>query len=363
MLESFVRNSRVRDVNPTTKRLVERCLAGEWCVSLKQTTTRKDSAEDDRDSESSWGGTDTGVGAAGIGPAINRINGTRSHLGVASSTSVNVSSSISNNAISSSSQAMHGNSKPRTLKTSRSMEFKKERKNSVPGGSGSGGESLSSDILPQLPRSPRSPLFESVRRGSNASNISHNSAISLYGVASAAVSGQNQITQLVNTTSPTTAAFSHSPPSSTQQPLSVDETVPRSIPPRRQSTANSAHVEGAFADRAERHPRAFTQDYCDRPRGALGLGESLNSTLVLSSLSISPSSSSHMLSQPPQQQQQTRRSAPPPPVQTKRRKPPAIPVGRSPPGNGNGMGGVTFTAIKSSNRGVGTGSVSSPLGR
>ncbi|KAG5728408.1 hypothetical protein E4T56_gene18959 [Termitomyces sp. T112] len=33
-LESLVANSKVRDVNPTTKRLVERCLGGDWCVNL-----------------------------------------------------------------------------------------------------------------------------------------------------------------------------------------------------------------------------------------------------------------------------------------------------------------------------------------
>ncbi|KAG6898079.1 hypothetical protein C0992_005999 [Termitomyces sp. T32_za158] len=33
-LESLVADSKVRDVNPTTKRLVERCLTGDWCVNL-----------------------------------------------------------------------------------------------------------------------------------------------------------------------------------------------------------------------------------------------------------------------------------------------------------------------------------------
>ncbi|PPR03362.1 hypothetical protein CVT24_012487 [Panaeolus cyanescens] len=39
-LESFIRNSSIRDVNPETKRLVERCLGGDWCVQLME--TRKD---------------------------------------------------------------------------------------------------------------------------------------------------------------------------------------------------------------------------------------------------------------------------------------------------------------------------------
>ncbi|KAF8056906.1 hypothetical protein FPV67DRAFT_631365 [Lyophyllum atratum] len=37
-LESLVANARVRDVNPTTKRLVERCLSGAWCVNLIKAT-------------------------------------------------------------------------------------------------------------------------------------------------------------------------------------------------------------------------------------------------------------------------------------------------------------------------------------
>ncbi|KAG6917370.1 hypothetical protein DXG01_002835 [Tephrocybe rancida] len=52
-LESLVANARVRDVNPTTKRLVERCLNGDWCVNLlkakgeasdKQTISEPDAA-------------------------------------------------------------------------------------------------------------------------------------------------------------------------------------------------------------------------------------------------------------------------------------------------------------------------------
>ncbi|KAG5634376.1 hypothetical protein H0H81_002180 [Sphagnurus paluster] len=34
-LEGLVSNAQVRDVSPTTKRLVERCLGGDWCVNLK----------------------------------------------------------------------------------------------------------------------------------------------------------------------------------------------------------------------------------------------------------------------------------------------------------------------------------------
>ena len=35
-LESLRGNSRIRDVSPTTRRLVERCLGGDWCVQFKK---------------------------------------------------------------------------------------------------------------------------------------------------------------------------------------------------------------------------------------------------------------------------------------------------------------------------------------
>lgn len=39
LLESLISNTSIREVNPTTKRLVERCLSGEWCVLLKGSNT------------------------------------------------------------------------------------------------------------------------------------------------------------------------------------------------------------------------------------------------------------------------------------------------------------------------------------
>ncbi|KAF8351957.1 hypothetical protein F5887DRAFT_836240, partial [Amanita rubescens] len=35
-LESLLGNSRIRDVNPTTKRLVDRCLSGDWCLQFRK---------------------------------------------------------------------------------------------------------------------------------------------------------------------------------------------------------------------------------------------------------------------------------------------------------------------------------------
>lgn len=35
-LESLMENSQIRDIDPTTKRLVERCLSGDWCVQYRK---------------------------------------------------------------------------------------------------------------------------------------------------------------------------------------------------------------------------------------------------------------------------------------------------------------------------------------
>ncbi len=43
MLESMVGNTKIRDVSPTTSRLVERCLSGKWCVQLME--LRKNSVQ------------------------------------------------------------------------------------------------------------------------------------------------------------------------------------------------------------------------------------------------------------------------------------------------------------------------------
>lgn len=44
-LESLTQNGNIRDINPTTKRLVERCLSGEWCVHLRKSSFDKDALD------------------------------------------------------------------------------------------------------------------------------------------------------------------------------------------------------------------------------------------------------------------------------------------------------------------------------
>ncbi|KAI0634529.1 hypothetical protein C8Q77DRAFT_1194633 [Trametes polyzona] len=40
-LESLIENESIRDIDPTTKRLVERCLSGDWCVQFRKSAASK----------------------------------------------------------------------------------------------------------------------------------------------------------------------------------------------------------------------------------------------------------------------------------------------------------------------------------
>jgi hypothetical protein len=52
-LESLVGKSKIRDVNPTTKRLVERCLTGDWCVQLRARRDAENASQGSDNSETS----------------------------------------------------------------------------------------------------------------------------------------------------------------------------------------------------------------------------------------------------------------------------------------------------------------------
>lgn len=215
-------NSGIRDINPTTKRLVERCLSGEWCVQLRK-------AHPEAASPSLRMGTSSSDSSAGASQ-------TRSQLGIAS---VHAATHLE---------------KTKTLKSSKSFEYIK-------------------NASPQQ-KPLRSPI-DSVLRPNNVSTLSLN------GVATT--------------------------------------TGPSLVPtPKRKGTANSAHVDGLFADRR----------YVPSPLVSPAKSEHAYDTRLSPTPASSPTS-------PPHQQ---RRSAPPPP---KRRKPPAIPVGHT-------NSGGTISAIKSS---------------
>ncbi|KAF8878082.1 hypothetical protein BD779DRAFT_1613089 [Infundibulicybe gibba] len=122
-LESLTNHSRIRDVSPTTKRLVDRCLSGDWCVQLlknaEKTPPKKVGSESEAGSDSSAGKT-------------------QSHLGFTTPASQQLERSASG--------------KYRALKSSKSVEH------------------LTTHSEPHRP--PVRPPIESARRPSNASTIS-----------------------------------------------------------------------------------------------------------------------------------------------------------------------------------------------
>ncbi|EEB98992.1 hypothetical protein MPER_01401, partial [Moniliophthora perniciosa FA553] len=132
-----------RDVNPTTKRLVERCLGGEWCVQLKRINAAND---DDVSSESSQA---------------------RSHLGLPSSADLD-------------------SKKSKGLKFSKSMEFQKHKNGTAH--SSSAASAHTTTTFAQQQAAPRRP--------SNSSVYSNSSALSLPGVANATVTGVKAPTPL-----------------------------------------------------------------------------------------------------------------------------------------------------------------------
>jgi len=133
-LESLMQNGDIRDISPTTKRLVGRCLAGEWCVQFKANSQNQNERGQSPSTES--------VASAAQAQANLEIT-----LGPSMSSSAQLERSGSV-------------SKGKTLKLSKSMEFVK-------------GSTHQHSRPP-----PRSPT-EGLRRPSNAS------AFSLAGVASA----------------------------------------------------------------------------------------------------------------------------------------------------------------------------------
>ncbi|KAH7912871.1 hypothetical protein BJ138DRAFT_1082828 [Hygrophoropsis aurantiaca] len=134
-LESLVQNASIRDINPTTKRLVERCLSGEWCVQLRKTAHDKESLKSQGDFR----------------------HASPSHEIVASTSQDVIGAKPSLPFIDSSTAT-----KPRSLKPSRSVENIKS---------------------PVSPRSPPRSAIEGLRRPST------DSATSLGGVASAVPPG------------------------------------------------------------------------------------------------------------------------------------------------------------------------------
>ncbi|KAJ7443921.1 hypothetical protein B0H11DRAFT_2090214 [Mycena galericulata] len=144
-LESLTGNTGMRDISPTTRRLVERCLSGDWCVQLRKTHIPHRVADPTSDDDTRRGSSSSEASARA-----------HTHLNMPS---MSASAQLERSA----------SGKGRTLKSSKSVEFLK-------------GYSASQ---PQQRTATRSAL-DTGRRPSNASSINL--------VASATAPGSNNLT-------------------------------------------------------------------------------------------------------------------------------------------------------------------------
>ncbi|KAI0686446.1 hypothetical protein BC835DRAFT_1379547 [Cytidiella melzeri] len=97
-LESLTKHAEIRDVDPTTKRLVDRCLAGEWCVQYRSINVHRAMSLDSE----------------------YRVDSPGLHSVASDSSSIHASSS---HALSTTTMPMGSSGRSRTLKNSRSQEL------------------------------------------------------------------------------------------------------------------------------------------------------------------------------------------------------------------------------------------------
>ncbi|KAF8201029.1 hypothetical protein K438DRAFT_1821245 [Mycena galopus ATCC 62051] len=135
-LESLTRNSGIRDISPTTRRLVDRCLSGDWCVQLRKTASNDTAHAADTTSDDDARNRGRGSSEASERKAHSKLT----------TPSMSASAQLERSA----------SGKARTLKSSKSVEFLKGNSAITPP-PGAGGN--------------RSALESSMRRGSNASSI------------------------------------------------------------------------------------------------------------------------------------------------------------------------------------------------
>ena len=155
-LESLIQNGDIRDINPTTKRLVERCLSGEWCVQLRT------SKENKRPELCERVGSPSSESATSTTPTVNHLSASAEP---SMSTALNLERSAST-------------SKSRTLKTSKSVEFikgglQKEKRARLPTDRMRGPSNASSLNLAGATSTPPSPLSTSPTKRRELPDLAH----------------------------------------------------------------------------------------------------------------------------------------------------------------------------------------------
>ncbi|KAI0356846.1 hypothetical protein OH77DRAFT_174652 [Trametes cingulata] len=311
-LESLIENESIRDIDPTTKRLVERCLSGDWCVQFRKSA----GAKSDQRTFSMWEedvqrGQSPGLDAvtsataphsagptSGSKPQLDRMGSLRGKNGKASRsaehlplpTTSSSSSSTQKPPRSSQAQHLHADEQPYRV-SSRAVP---------PPSAGqrhASGDSVSS--LPRVAAATANPHSAAVKHRYRAGSFDVEATTKSFAALSTSPEEQRSPVHIIDDSAPL-----------------VDEPTGGSPPEIRILSPTSPGQVG---------PRSPSE----RPF-------SLSSSASSSSSSLSNSTAGPSLPQ--------RRAAPPPPAK-KRRKPPAVPVGR-----GLGPGGSPLSSLAASSQ-------------
>ncbi|KAI0372566.1 hypothetical protein BV20DRAFT_79262 [Pilatotrama ljubarskyi] len=312
-LESLIENESIRDIDPTTKRLVERCLSGDWCVQFRKSAGDKSGQrtlstwEEDvqrgqspgLDAVSSATAPHSAGPTAGSTAQLDRMGSMRGKNGKASRSAEHLplptasSSSSSTQKPSRTSPAQHLQAESQPYRVSSRV---------VPPATGqrhASGDSVSS--LPRVAAATTNPHSAGVKHRYRAGSFDGEATTSSFAALSTSPEDLLKPLHIIDDSAPL-----------------VEEPVGSSPPEIRILSPTSPGQAG---------PRSPPE----RP---------LSSLSVSSSASSSSSSLSNSTAGPSSPQ---RRAAPPPPV--KRRKPPAVPVGR-----GLGPGGSPLRTLAASSQ-------------
>ncbi|KDQ56797.1 hypothetical protein JAAARDRAFT_36278 [Jaapia argillacea MUCL 33604] len=291
-LESLIENADIRDINSTTKRLVERCLSGDWCVQFRKTDKKKKSVN--------------------LEIHLERMDSPGFDSTFASSTTVPTPTTTQSLLVPPGSPEK---GKQKTLKTSRSAEHLK--------------------VAPAPNRT-----LQDLRKPSNESSLSLPSGASAK--PPAASSGGNSRRGTVDSVDSalefrSLASSSNSSSSSTPALASPSERhAHHALHTPHRSDSLGAIEDGVKSSGTPHHAHASSfPEMTDMTASLPGLPVSSNNSLKkLTAVAAATRTTTHHRSAPP---------TPPP----RRRKPPAVPTSRA-NGTTRVNGGVTMTTIASS---------------
>ncbi|KAL7284811.1 hypothetical protein ACG7TL_002121 [Trametes sanguinea] len=326
-LESLIENENIRDVDPTTKRLVERCLSGDWCVQFRKSTNsnadqRKFSMWEEEVRRVDSPGLDAVSSAAAprsADPIVGSGSGMRAQL------------------------ERMGSMRGKNGKASRSAEHLP-----LPGPSSSPPKTRSAHL-----RADEGPFKVSSRAVPSTASVRHGSGDSASSLPRVAVASANTHSAgakhrhragSFNVEAATTNFASLSTRDKDEPTHIIDDSAPLveepagSSPPeiRVLSPTSPGHV-GALSPP---HHHSFSLSSLSSASSASSSSSSLSSAATtvegdaMTSGASSPRSPHH-------------RRAPPPPPAKKRRKPPAVPAGRT---LGVGSGTSPLSALAASSQ-------------